>query len=146
MQDRIEREITIRAPRERVFNAIIDPQKIVAWFPETVEGEFKEGEQPVFGFGEYGRHSVYVVKIQPVDYVAYRWVPSLDATSGVVDVLSQPNTLVEFHLTVDGATTIVKLTETGFDGLPADIGKKMVTENASGWEHMFGRLKKLLEK
>ena len=146
MQDTIEREITIRASKERVFNAIEDPAQIVAWFPDTVEGELKEGQQPIFAFEGYGRYTVHVVKVQPYDYFAYRWVQTLDANGFVGDVLAHPNTLVEFHLRENGATTVVKVTETGFAGLPAEVGKRKFQDNASGWEHFVHRLQEYVEK
>lgn len=146
MQDRIERQITIRASQERVFNAIIDPKQIVAWFPDTVEGDLKEGEQSVFGFGEeWGSSSVYVVKVQPYDYFAYRWVQTL-GKGFVGDVLTKPNTLVEFHLKEEKGTTTVTVTETGFAGLPEEVAKKKFADNSAGWDHIVSLLQKYLEK
>jgi uncharacterized protein YndB with AHSA1/START domain len=146
MQDRIEREITIRASQERVFKAITDPAQLIAWFPDKVDGELKEGQQPVFTFDGYGRSSVYVVKVQPYDYFAYRWVQTVDPEGFVGDVLSQPNTIVEFHLREEGGATVVKVTETGFAGLPDEVAKKKFTDNTEGWAYMVNRLQELLEK
>ena len=146
MQDTIERQITIRASKERVFNAIADPAQIVAWFPKTVQGEIKEGQQPIFGFGEWGNCSVYVVKIQPYDYFACRWAPTDDPKGFVGDVLAQPNTLIEFHLTEEAGATIVKVTETGFASLPQKALQKKFTENAAGWEQCLDSLREFLEK
>ena len=146
MQDRIEREITVRASQERVFNAIADPKQIVAWFPDAVEGEFKEGQQPIFEFEGYGRYSVHVVKVQPYDYFAYRWVQTENPEGFVGDVLTQPNTLVEFHLLETGGTTLVKVTESGFAGLPPEVGKKKFQDNSSGWDYFVNRLLEYVEK
>jgi len=147
MQDVIEREVTIRASQERVFNAIIDPAQIVAWFPDTVEGEMKEGEKPIFGFGEgWGRYTVDIIKVQPYDYFAYRWVQTLDPNGFIGDVLSQPHTLVEFNLREDAGKTVVKVTESGFASLPEEIAKKKFQDNSGGWTHMIDLLQKYLEK
>ncbi len=147
MQDRIERKITIRASRERVFNAIVDPVQIVSWFPQTIEGEIKEGQQPIFGFGEkWGRYSVHVVKIQPYDYFAYRWVQTDDPGGFVGDVLAHPNTIVEFHLRDEGGSTVVTVTETGFSGLPEKVARRKFDENSTGWEQCFHSLQEFLEK
>ena len=75
LQDTINNEIVIGAPRERVYAAITDPDQLAQWFPDAVEGEIKPGARPVFDFGEYGRHSAYVVATDPHSYVAYRWIP-----------------------------------------------------------------------
>jgi uncharacterized protein YndB with AHSA1/START domain len=50
MQDKIERKVIINAPKERVYSAIADPKQITQWFPDTIDGELKEGEQPIFYF------------------------------------------------------------------------------------------------
>lgn len=146
MQDRIEREITIRASKERVFNAITDPAQLVAWFPETIEGEVKEGQQPIFGFGEYGHSSVHIVKVQPYDYFAYRWVQTDDSNGFIGDVLAQANTIVEFSLREEGGTTIVKVSETGFAGLPEKVGQKKFADNSSGWDYFINRLQEFAER
>ncbi|WP_205619943.1 SRPBCC domain-containing protein [Dasania marina] len=94
MQDVIKREITIKATKERIYNAITIAEQLVRWFPETLEGDYKVGEQPIFGFGEYAKNQVCIVDAKPHDYFAYRWVPGANNYLG--DVLTVPNTLVEF--------------------------------------------------
>ena len=146
MQDRIEREVTIRAAKERVFNAIADPAQIVKWFPDTLEGEWKVGGRPVMGFGEqYGKYSVHVVKVDPYDYFAYRWVQTLDPKGFIGDVLAHPNTIVEFHLWENAGATIVKVTETGFAGLSPEIAKKKFDDNSGGWDYFVDALRKYAE-
>ena len=75
MQDTIKREISIRAPRERVYAAIADPKQITSWFPDAVEGTLSEGERPLFVFEGHGKSQIYIVKMQPHDYFAFRWIP-----------------------------------------------------------------------
>jgi len=58
MQDTIVREITVKAPKERVYTAITDPTQIIKWFPDAVEGKLEAGERPVFDFGEYGKNQI----------------------------------------------------------------------------------------
>ncbi|HRH78927.1 MAG TPA: hypothetical protein PK129_16395, partial [Cellvibrionaceae bacterium] len=96
MQNTIQREITLRASQQRVYAAIADPAQVVQWFPETLEGTYAVGEQPIFGFGAHGRNQIYIEAARPYDYFAYRWVPGAEHFVG--DVLSVANTLVEFRL------------------------------------------------
>ncbi|MDB5237846.1 MAG: hypothetical protein JWM46_116 [Candidatus Kaiserbacteria bacterium] len=140
-QDVIQKEIIINASPERVYNAITDPEKIVAWFPNAVEGSIAVGERPVFDFGEHGKNQIYIVDAKPHEYFAYRWVPGSNHFMG--DVLTVANTLVEFFITADGAGTKVVLKESGFDSLPADIQEKRMSENTRGWAYMMGRLEKV---
>lgn len=139
MQNSIQREITLRASMQRIYSAIADPDQVVQWFPETLEGKYAVGEQPIFGFGEHGRNQLYIEAANPYDYFAYRWVPGGDHFIG--DVLSVANTLVEFRLRDlgDGRCSLT-LTETGFAKLPAAVAEKSFTQNSGGWDFMLARL------
>jgi uncharacterized protein YndB with AHSA1/START domain len=139
MQDKIQREVTIKAPKERVFDAISNPKMVVLWFPETLEGKYAVGERPIFGFGEHGKNQVYIAASRPFEYFAYRWVPGSNHFVG--DVLTVPNTLVEFHIKEEAnGTCKVSVTESGFASLPSEIAEESFKQNSGGWEFMMGRL------
>lgn len=146
MQDTIEREIVIRAPKEKVYNAITDPAQIVKWFPDTVEGKLEPGERPIFDFGQYGKSALYVVAADPHDYFAYRWIPGgvHEYKDFMGDVLAEPNTLVEFRLEEASGGTRVRLMESGFASLPAEAYAQSVKDNTEGWAYMLDRLEKYL--
>lgn len=142
MQNSIQREITINASRERVYNAISDPEQVVKWFPETIEGNYAVGEQPVFGFGDHGKNQVCIVDARPHEYFAFRWVPGGNHFLG--DVLSVDTTLVEFRLSeLQDGSCKVSLSETGFASLPAEIAESSHQQNSGGWNFMLGRLETL---
>jgi uncharacterized protein YndB with AHSA1/START domain len=144
MQNVIKREIIIKATKQRIYDAIARPEQVVLWFPETLEGSYKVGEQPIFGFGEHGRNQVYIVDARPHEYFAYRWVPGGNHFLG--DVLSVPNTLVEFRIKEQGVDTCkVMLTESGFAELPIEIMEEAFKKNSGGWDFMLGRLVKYFE-
>lgn len=144
MQNVIKREIMIKASKERIYDAIAKPEQVVLWFPETLEGRYEVGEQPVFGFGEHGRNQIYVVAAQPHTYFAYRWVPGANHFLG--DVLSVPNTLVEFHIEEQmKGECKVTLTESGFAKLPVELMETALQQNSRGWDFMLGRLIKFGE-
>lgn len=144
MQNVIKREIIIKSTKERIYDAIANPEQVVLWFPETLEGEYKVGEQPVFGFGEHGRNQVYIVDAKPYKYFAYRWVPGASHFLG--DVLSVQNTLVEFRIEEQGDNSCkVTLTESGFAELPTEVMEAAFKQNSGGWDFMLGRLVKYFE-
>lgn len=145
MQDRIERRITIRAPKERVYRAITDPTQIVSWFPDAIHGTLEAGAAPTIRFGENTAYQIHVVAANPHDYFAYRWVPgNADGTDGFTgDVLAVPNTLVEFRLTDDPQGTALTLTESGFSSLPGTVAEQKFAENSGGWGCMLDRLERL---
>lgn len=146
VQDTIEREITVRAPKERVFKAIIDPAQIVKWFPDAVEGSFDEGERPIFDFGKYGKYRILIIANRPHDYFAYKWTPgSYYLPDGFLgDVLTVPHTFVEFFLNDCPEGTLVKLKESGFASLPAEQIEVSLKDNNEGWDYMMASLAKFL--
>jgi len=145
MQDTIEREITVKAPKERVYQAITDPAQIITWFPDEVEGSLDIGENPVFGFGEHGKTRVRIVDAKPFEYFAYRWVPGGHGTADT-DVMNVPNTLVEFRIEEMADGTKVMLKESGFASLPANMAESSFGDNSGGWEYMMNRLEKVLSE
>ena len=148
MQDVIEKEIIVRAPQERVYAALTDPEKLAGWFPDAVEGKIAPGERPILDFGEYGKSKIYIVATDPYYYFAYRWVSgSVTIPDGFLgDVLTRPHTLVEFHLEAVSEGTRVKLVESGFSTLAAEVMQTTYNDNTEGWEYMLGRLGEFAEK
>ena len=144
MQDIIQREITVKAQRERVYKAITEPEQIIKWFPDSIEGGSLEvGQRPIFNFNGHGKSQIYVEAAKPFEYFAYRWVPG---SGGIVgDVLAVPNTLVEFFIEEAGEGTKVTVKESGFASLPAEVAQKSFEQNSGGWEFMVGRLEKLMQ-
>ena len=145
MQNIIKREIIINAPKERVYKAIATPEQLVFWFPETLEGEFKVGSQPIFGFGDHGRNQIYIVDAKPHEYFAFRWIPG--ATNFLGDVLTVATTLVEFLIQEESAGQCkVTVIESGFDELPTELIAAAFEQNSGGWDFMLGRLLNYFEK
>lgn len=144
MQDAIVREITVKAPKERVYSAVTDPKQITHWFPDAVDGEIKEGEMPVFTFGGHGKAQVYIESVKPHDYFSYRWIPGDSQFLG--DVRTKENTLVEFTLEDIEGGTKVTIKESGFSSLPATIAEERFKMNNGGWDFMMGRLEKVFNQ
>ncbi len=144
MQNTIQREVVINAPKEKVYEAIANPEKVILWFPNAVEGKFEVGEQPILSFGKDGKNQIYIVDAKPHDYFAYRWVPG--ANHFVGDVLTVPHTLVEFKIQEEREGTCkVTLTETGFAELPHEVAENAFKQNSGGWDFMLGRLGKYFQ-
>lgn len=146
MQDAITREITVKATKERVYRAITDPEQIVTWFPDTIEGGTLEvGQRPIFSFDDYKhKASIYVEAARPFEYFAYRWVPGSTGTIG--DVLAVPNTLVEFIIEELQEGTKVTVKESGFSNLPPEVAEQSFKDNSGGWDYMMSRLEKIMSQ
>lgn len=144
MQDVIKREITIQASKQRIYQAIANPDQVVKWFPETIEGRYAVGEQPIFGFGEFGKNRIFIVAARPHEYFSYRWVP--DSNQVESDVLDRITTLVEFHIAENpDGSCLVRVTETGFARLPSAMIAESYRQNSSGWDFMLDRLQRYFE-
>ena len=147
MQDSIVREITVKAPQERVYRTITDINEITKWFPEAVEGgSLEPGQEPTFIFREgHSRRRVIIVAADPFSYFSFRWAPGPE---GLAErhVLELPNTLIEFLIESIPEGTKVTVKESGFASLPEEYADAMHNQNTGGWQYMADRLEKLFEE
>jgi uncharacterized protein YndB with AHSA1/START domain len=143
-EDRIEREILIAAPLERVWSLVAEPGFWVAdkaSLPGTVASE---GESIVAKNAEHGDFPVRVEKVKPPTYLAYRWASAFPGQQ-----LSDDNsTLVEFTLTPEGDKTRLRVVESGFAALvaPLELRRQAVQDNTGGWPLELDALKARAEK
>src|SRR5687767_530176 len=99
MSDSITKQILIRAPRSRVWQAIADKAEFGAWFGVRfpagpfVAGEKVRGTITYPGY-EHVMMEIEVVEVSPEQRFAYRWHPY--AIDPNVDYSSEPTTLVTF--------------------------------------------------
>ncbi len=153
--DRIERQILLHAPLERVWRALVDPEAFGAWFGMTFDGPFVIGKPatgrivPTRVDPEVARlqaphagtpFELFIERIEPMRVFAYRWHPyAVDADT---DYRREPTTLVSFELeTVEGGT-LLRLTESGFDRLPPARRSDALHANDGGWALQMGNIEK----
>ncbi len=138
--DRIEREVIVAAPIERVWAAITDAREVAQWFGDVAEIDLRPGGKARFGWTEHDSVSDAIIEIvEPLQRFAYRWA----AASGVA-VADGPSTLVEFTLEVVAQGTRVRLVESGFANLLDEIYETNLGENQSGWRSELGDLTEFL--
>ena len=89
--DSIRKQITLKAPRSRVWRAISDSQEFGQWFGVRLEGPFRVGEvtrgQITYPGCEHMVLEANVERIEPETCLAFRWFPydtSSDVEPGVV--------------------------------------------------------------
>lgn len=133
--DRIEKQITLRAPRARVWRAIADSEQFGQWFKVKLAGPFVEGKTVRCKITHPGYEhlvmEVMVERVQPERYFAYRWHPY--AIDPAADYSAEPATLVEFMLEEAGSDTVLKIVESGFDRIPAGRRDEAFRMNERGW-------------
>jgi uncharacterized protein YndB with AHSA1/START domain len=147
-QDRIERQIALRAPRKRVWQALTDAAEFSAWFGITLDGPFEvgktvRGKHPVAGIGDIVVDYT-VEKIEPETLFSYRWHPY--ACDPERDYSGEPTTLVEFRLRDDNGGTLLTVTESGFDRIPASRRDEAFRKNTDGWKGQLANLQRYVEK
>lgn len=146
--DRIERQIQLKAPRPRVWQALADAESFGEWFGVKLQGQR-------FAAGEYARghitypgyeHLVFealVERVEPERYLSFRWHPY--AVDPSKDYSTEPTTLVEFELEELGGGTLVRVVESGFDRIPAERRDEAYRMNSGGWTEQMENIRNYVD-
>jgi uncharacterized protein YndB with AHSA1/START domain len=142
VNDRIEKQIDLKAPVSRVWRALTDYREFGEWFRVKLEGPFVAG-QVAGGFitwpgYEHLRMEVVVQKIEPERFFSYTWHPY--AIDPKVDYSQETPTLVEFRLEESAKGTLLKVTESGFDKIPSARRAEAFRMNENGWAQQLGNI------
>lgn len=141
--DRIERELQIEAPIERVWAALTEAKHVAQWFGDSAEIDLRPGGKAVFGWSQYGVYRAVVEGVRPPTFFSYRWARKTDT-----DPADGDSTLVEFTLAASGTGTLLTVVETGFTSwdAPEQDQAKGAAENTLGWADELGELKEYAER
>ncbi len=132
--DRIEREMTFEVPREDVWAAITDAEKLGQWFGTSAELDLRPGGEGTFHWEHLDVTTrITIETVEPPSHFAYRWEPG-GATEG------GSTTLVEFTLEEIPNGTRLTLVESGFSGFPPESRQG----NELGWDSELDELRELL--
>ena len=155
--DRIEKSILLRAPRQRVWDAVADARQFGAWFGVEFDGPFVEGQvltgriRPTQVDAEVaklqqphsGRPFEWLVeRIEPQQRLRFRWHPY--AIEPGVDYAAEPMTEIVFELREEDGGTRLTITESGFDRIPLARRAKAFAANDGGWAHQLRLVEKYL--
>ena len=132
--DRIEREVVLDVPVERVWAALTDPAEIVKWFGDGADVDLRPGGDVEFRFGSEKCPAIVEV-VEPMRRFAYWWQPG----SGAGEPVPADNrTLVDFTLEPAGDGTRLRLVESGFASVKDPA--RQFRENDGGWDEELGEL------
>jgi uncharacterized protein YndB with AHSA1/START domain len=134
--DEVRKELTIGAPRERVWRALTEAGELLRWFPDhaaevdlrpggTFRLEWANGEGDTGVFDE----------IEPPSRLAFRWWH--DGT--------EPRLRVEITLEEVERGTRLVLVERGFRGFAQERRAELWAGNDEGWSKELGELRAYLE-
>jgi uncharacterized protein YndB with AHSA1/START domain len=147
MGERIEKQVFLAAPVSRVWRALVDHREFGAWFQVELEGPFKPGHE-VAGRVTYPGYEhlpwrALVERIEPERLFAFSWHPF--ALGPETDYANEPRTLVEFRLQPRDDGTLLTVTESGFEGIPAHRRAEAFRMNEQGWGQQMDNIRRYLE-
>lgn len=144
--DRIEAGILLRVPRARVWRALTDAGEFGEWFGVKLAGAFVPGVAVKGTITEKGyeglQFEITVERIEPRRQFSWRWHPY--AVDPDVDYSAEPPTLVVCELEEVGDGTVLKLVESGFDGIPAARRAEAYRMHVEGWAAQMKSIEKYL--
>ena len=138
----IEKRIELKAPVGRVWRALTDYREFGEWFRVALEGPFVVGQATRGHITWPGyEHLVWeavVQKMEPECLFSFTWHPyAVDAN---VDYSKETPTLVEFRLEKSAAGTMLTLTESGFEKIPAHRRAEAFRMNEGGWAQQMANI------
>jgi len=145
--DRIEKQILLKAPLDRVWRALTDSRQFAIWFGVRFDAPFVPGARmrgAIVGTkmnAEVAKaqsqykdvpFEITIEQIVPERLFSFRWHPG--AFDPNVDYSKEPATLVEFSLKQQPDGVLLTVTESGFDQIPIERRAKTFAGNAEGWK------------
>lgn len=146
--DRIEKQIELKAPRARVWRALTDHREFSEWFGVNLSepfavGKKSKGQMSTTQYGEVTL-ALEVKTIEPEKYFAYTWHPfSLEKD---VDYSKEEPTLVEFRLEEIPSGTRLTVVESGFSKLPEGRRAVAFQKHGEGWVMQLENIAEHVEK
>jgi uncharacterized protein YndB with AHSA1/START domain len=155
--NRIEKQILLKAPRERVWHAISDSGQFGRWFGIAFDGPFVEGVRvtgkmvPTSVDAEVAAQQkpyegmacdFFVERLEPMRRFSFRWHPyPLEPDA---DASTAPMTLIVFDLEEAPGGVLLRISESGFDQIPLEHRAKAFADNEGGWEIQTRLIEKYL--
>jgi uncharacterized protein YndB with AHSA1/START domain len=152
MSDRIEKRIELKAPLSRVWRALTDYREFGEWFRVKLDGPFVPGEvsrgQMTHPGYEHVKWEAVVQKMEAQRLFSFTWPhpKSHEKADYPPDYSKEPSTLVEFRLEKTANGTVLTVTESGFDKLPADRRLEAFRRNEGGWAEQIKNVEAYLAK
>jgi uncharacterized protein YndB with AHSA1/START domain len=132
--DRIERTIELAHPPEKVWAAITTAEGLGTWFGNKATIDLRPGGAAQLTWDDGNSATMRVERVEEPSVFAFSWhiygLPEEDPR----------RTYVEFTLERVGATTRLKVVESGFAQLSDDAHSTAFGGNTDGWARELGEL------
>ena len=131
----LERSIWIAAPRERVWQAVMEPEQVSQWFlPPAMGAQLSRDESGKLKV-LMGPMAVEVAVVDEID------APRRFTSRGSPDNLIA----AAYALVEENGGTRITVTLTGFGALPAEAAQERLAPTGAGWEKALQNLKAFIE-
>lgn len=145
----IEKRVTLRAPRSKVWRALTTIDQFCSWFGvATWEGTFAPGARvrmvmrpEIAGDDDY---YIFVEEMRPESLFSWRWHPGKKDPHA--DYSAEPTTLVVFELKDVAGGTELTITESGFNQLSLERRARVYRENVGGWNEQAVALERYVSQ
>jgi uncharacterized protein YndB with AHSA1/START domain len=132
--DRIERTVTLTRPQREVWQALTTADGLSSWFGERASIDLRPGGAATLTFSGGMTVDMRVERVEEPTVFAYTWrLPDLPDDD-------PRRTYVEFTLEPHGDGTLLRVVETGFAQLPADIRRETYDSHSEGWTRELAEL------
>jgi uncharacterized protein YndB with AHSA1/START domain len=123
----------IQKPTHKVFEAIVNPEKMSNYFISQSSGIMEEGKNLIWKFPEFDfEFPIKVQKVETNKYISFYW-----ENSG-------KDLLVEITLSEkENNSTLVSISEKSMEN--NEVGLKWLSGNSFGWSNFLACLKAYLE-
>lgn len=146
--DRIERKILLHASPAQVWAALSEAETFGRWFGVALQGQHFAPGQRTRGAVTYPGYEhltwdVLVEQMLPEELFSFRWHPY--PVDPAHDYSAEPTTLVQFELEPHGGGTLLRVVESGFDGIPSERRLKAFRMNSRGWDEQMSNIENYLQ-
>lgn len=109
--ERVERSVRFPAPREEVWAALTEPDRLSDWFgADVVELDLRPGGRAVFRDHDGIVHRAFIEAVDPPAFLVFRWLAIEEGPDG--GTWPTPAATVELTLTGTPDGTELKVVET----------------------------------
>lgn len=152
MENVIEKRMELDAPQSHVWRAITDYREFGQWFKVKLNAPFVPGQvsrgQITYPGYEHVTWEARIEKMEPEHLFSFTWphARSFEKSDKASDYSGAPRTLVEFRLEPIPGGTLLTLTESGFDSIPADWRPEAFRRNDGGWTEQMKNIESHVTK
>jgi uncharacterized protein YndB with AHSA1/START domain len=144
MENKIEKQVKVKAPLSQVWQALTDYREFGEWFRVRLESPFVPGQSSSGQITYPGYENItwqaIIQKIEPERYFSFTWHPY--AIDPEIDYSQEIPTLIEFSLKEISGSTLLTVRESGFDKIPENRRNEAFQMNDGGWTEQMRNIEK----